>query len=114
MHFLLDKGYISVLLLIKMKDRENINTEGRAMARQESIEKFETAMDEIGMGIGEEEMAISREPIDNFIARWGQPHEIENGISIWHNLQVAKGKRCGDLYVMSTEDGTLSYFDGEY
>lgn len=85
----------------------------------EVITAFVDAMDSEGLaGIVESNVATTDTTLDEFTTTWGAPHDditADNGVTIfvWNNLQVAKGKRRGDLYVSAIDGGSLSYFGGE-
>ncbi len=84
----------------------------------EAVTSFIDALDDQGYSIDESEMSTTDTMIDEFTAKWGAPHDdvkANDGVTIfiWHELQVAKGKRRGCLCVSAVEGGSVSYFSGE-
>lgn len=84
-----------------------------------NVSLFVAAMDDEGLaGIVGSNVAATDTTVYGFIAHWGAPHDYvtaDNGVTIfiWNDLQVAKGKRRGDLYVSPVDGGSMSYFGGE-
>ena len=81
-------------------------------------ERFAEIVDEFfGHGICDTDVAETGEPIDNFTTRWGQPDNAEevDGQMVfeWLNIQTAKGRARGDLYLTDCGDRRLAYFSGE-
>jgi len=62
-------------------------------------------------------VVVSAERISDFTAARGTAHEeieTEAGLLlVWENQQSRPGCRRGNLFVMDSGDGSLSYFDGE-
>ena len=81
--------------------------------------RFVEAMDAEGLAaITERQVSATDTTLADFVAKWGPAEDAipcDNGVLIhlWNGLQVAKGKRRGDLYVVEVADGSLHHFSGE-
>lgn len=60
-----------------------------------------------------EEFTASHDTLSDFITRWGEPSRTIGEVCFWDRVQTRPGKTRGDLVVMPTVDGTLTYFTGE-
>ena len=80
---------------------------------EEAIAEFLEIMEEDYTEIFAEDVDCTSTTLDEFRAQWGKEHDADGDMNIWNNLQVAKGKMRGDLYVIEVEGGSISYFGGE-
>ena len=60
-----------------------------------------------------DDLVTSRDTLTSFIDHWGKPHRTVGEVCFWDRVQTRPGKVRGDLIVMPTVDGTLSWFNGE-
>lgn len=65
-----------------------------------------------------DEIVETSEKLEDFVSARGKPfyycNKTEFGnVTMWENIQRAKGLRRGSLYLVEYEDKTLTYFDGE-
>ena len=80
------------------------------------LEQDENADVEDSRICSESEVTSTRDTVDDFVARWGEP-EIEDSragrLYYWENVQRAKGMTRGDLYVYDAGASRLAFFSGQ-
>ncbi|CAB4134922.1 hypothetical protein UFOVP957_13 [uncultured Caudovirales phage] len=81
----------------------------QAVISEEIVDIFDNA----GYGVTENQLVASSDTVADFVQRWGKPDSTRDGVRAWWNVQTRKGCVRGDLVVLETTDGTISYFGGE-
>ena len=74
--------------------------------------------DEIGRVCEPDQVAVTRDTVDNFKLQWGAPKDIietpGGKLLFWEKIQVAKGYQRGELFVMDLGEHRLAYFSGQW
>lgn len=86
---------------------------GNTMNEIELEEMAETVFERAGYDVVGANIVESSDTLQDFITKWGQPHNIIGNASVWENLQTRKGAVRGDLVVVETESGSATYFSGQ-
>ena len=60
-----------------------------------------------------DDFVASSSPLSGFITQWGEPQRTIGEVCFWDRVQTRPGKVRGDLAVMPTTTGSLSWFSGE-
>jgi len=60
-----------------------------------------------------DELVTSRSTLASFVEQWGKPARTIGDVAFWDQIQTRPGRTRGDLAVIATVDGSLSWFNGE-
>lgn len=60
-----------------------------------------------------DEVVTSRSTLESFVQQWGTPARTVGNVSFWDKIQTRPGRTRGDLAVIATDEGSLSWFNGE-
>jgi hypothetical protein len=78
-----------------------------------TTDEIEAAFAKAGYEITMNDLVPSRDTLEDFVGTWGPPDFGKAGVSVWWSIQTRPHAARGDLCVLTTDRGTISYFSGD-